>query len=65
MKAGEEWKTAFRCRYGLFEFTVMPMGLKDAPGTFQAMMQSIFRDLLDCGLIIYVDDLLIYADTQL
>ncbi|CCE34914.1 uncharacterized protein CPUR_08853 [Claviceps purpurea 20.1] len=63
MAEGHEWKTAFRCRYGLYEFLVMPFGLMNAPATFQALMNYIFRDLLDAGLLVYMDDLLIYAKT--
>jgi len=63
MAEGEEWKTAFRCRYGLFEYNVMPFGLCNAPGTFQHYMNDTFRDFLDKFLIIYLDDLLIYSDT--
>lgn len=64
IKEGDEWKTAFRCKYGLFEYTVMPFGLINAPATFQAMMNNIFRDMIDAGLLVYIDDLLIYADTK-
>jgi hypothetical protein len=63
MKAGEEWKTAFRCRYGLFEYTVMPFSLCNAPGTFQYYMNDTFRDMLDKFLIVYLDDMLIYSDS--
>jgi len=63
MKEGEEWKTAFRTRYGLYEFLVMPFGLTNAPATFQNMINHIFRDMLDLGLLAYIDDLLIYAET--
>jgi hypothetical protein len=63
MADGEEWKTAFRCRYGLFEYNVMPFGLCNAPGTFQHYMNDTFREFLDRFLIIYLDDLLIYSDT--
>jgi len=63
MAEGEEWKTAFRCRYGLFEYNVMPFGLCNAPGTFQHYMNDTFREFLDKFLIIYLDDLLIYSDT--
>ena len=63
MKEGDEWKTAFRSRYGLYEFLVMPFGLTNAPATFQDMIHHIFRDMIDLGLIAYIDDLLIYATT--
>ena len=42
MRAGDEWMTAFRTRYGLFEYTVMPFGLTNAPAVFQHMMNDIF-----------------------
>jgi hypothetical protein len=64
IKEGDEWKTAFRTRYGLYEFLVMPFGLCNAPATFQDMINHIFWDLLDQGLVAYIDDLLIYARTR-
>jgi len=64
MKQGEEWKTTFRTRYGLYEFLVMPFGLINAPATFQDTMNHIFRDMIDLGLLAYIDDLLIYAKTD-
>lgn len=63
IKRGDEWKTAFRCRYGLFEFTVMHFGLINAPATFQAMVHGVLSDLIDMGVLAYVDDILIYAET--
>jgi hypothetical protein len=63
IKEGDEWKTAFRTRYGLYEFRVMPFGLCNAPATFQDMVNHIFRDMMDLGLLAYIDDLLIYAKT--
>ena len=59
IKEGDEWKTAFRCRYGLFEYTVMPFGPSNAPATFQGMINHIFRDTLDEGMLAFMDDIII------
>jgi hypothetical protein len=61
---GEERKTAFRTRYGHFEYKVMPFGLCNAPASFQHLMNFNFRDMLDKHLIIYLDDILIYSDSE-
>src|SRR5437588_12776905 len=61
---GDEWKTAFRCRYGLYEYTVMPCGLCNAPATFQSMINDVFHDLLDEGVVVYLDDILIYNEDE-
>jgi hypothetical protein len=61
---GDEWKTAFRTRYGLFEYLVMPCGLCNAPGTFQAMINKVLQELLDEGVIVYIDDILIYSEDE-
>lgn len=61
--SGDEWKTAFRTRYGHFEYTVMPFGLTNAPATFQAFLNDVLRDSLDTFVVIYLDDILIYSDT--
>jgi len=61
MKEGEEWKTAVRTRYGLYEFLVMPMGLTNAPATMQRMINNVLRDLLDITVIAYLDDILIFT----
>jgi hypothetical protein len=63
MTAGEEWKTTFRYRYGLFEYTIIPFGLYNTPDIFQYYMNDIFREFLDKFLIVYLDDILIFSDT--
>jgi hypothetical protein len=60
----DEWKTAFRTRYGLFEYRVMPFGLCNAPGTFQAMINKVLQELLDECVIVYIDDILIYLEDE-
>ena len=65
IKEGDEWKTAFRCRYGLFEFTVMPIGLVNAPATFQGMINNIFRDMLDQEMSAFMDVLIMWSDSRL
>ena len=60
----DQHKTAFRTRYGHFEFKVLPFGLCNAPATFTRMMNRIFGDLYDSCIIAYVDDILIYSNTN-
>eukprot|EP00798_Chlamydomonas_sp_ICE-L_P005195 gene5195-biopygen12247 len=57
-------KTAFRTRYGLYEFTVLGMGLCNAPATFMRVMNDAFRPYLDRFVLCYLDHLLIFSDSE-
>ncbi|GBG64900.1 hypothetical protein CBR_g48366 [Chara braunii] len=59
----DRYKTAFKTRYGHFEWVVMPFGLTNARATFQAAMTTEFPDLLDRSVLIYLDDILVYSMT--
>lgn len=62
---GDEEKTAFRTRYGLFEWLVCPFGLTGAPAMFQRFVNSVLRDYLDIFCTAYIDDILIYSNGSL
>jgi hypothetical protein len=64
IKEGDEWKTAFKTRYGLFEYMVMPFGLANAPTTFQAYIHKALGHLVDSICIVYLDDILIYSKDE-
>ena len=64
VREGDEEKTAFLTRYGLFEYVVMPFGLCNAPGTFQAFINATLREYLDDFCTAYVDDILIYSNSK-
>jgi hypothetical protein len=58
---GEEWKTAFRTRYSLFEWRVAPFGLTGALAAFQRYINSVLQDYLNDFVSAYVNDILIYS----
>ena len=64
IKEGDEWKTAFRTRYGHYEYLVMPFGLTNAPATFQNYIHKALHDLLDTICVVYLDDILIFSKTR-
>ncbi|KAJ1041106.1 hypothetical protein NDA10_000258 [Ustilago hordei] len=61
---GDEWKTAFGTQLGLYEYLVMPFGLANAPAHFQSFINDIFRDIIGVYVVVYLDDFLIFSDTE-
>ena len=61
---GDEWKTSFHTRYGSYEWRVMPFGLSNTPAAFQQFVNTIFTDLLNVCVVVYLDNILVFSENE-
>ncbi|MBW0522633.1 hypothetical protein O181_062348, partial [Austropuccinia psidii MF-1] len=64
IKEGAEHLTAFRAKYGSYEYLVMPFGLTNAPASFQNIVNDILQDLLDFYVVAYLDDIMVFSKSE-
>jgi hypothetical protein len=64
IRASDEWKIAFRTRDGYYEYVVMLFGIGNASMSFRNMINTIFKHMIDLGILTYIDNIFIYSQTK-